>query len=123
MNVRLENAHTCPVAELGEGPGGPAPPLILAKKINNKIVKKRRRKKSRQGKRYSQINFASTSQKNRPPLAQGLDPPLMSETSFRLPMRNECEVIHDHGLLDFKLRSSIYEIFHLSPHTHSSRAY
>ena len=41
-------------------------------------MKKRRRKKNRQGKRYSQIDFVSTSQKNRgPPLAQGLDPPLV----------------------------------------------
>ena len=40
-------------------------------------MKKRRRKKSRQGKRYSQINFVSTSRKNRAPaLAQGLDPQL-----------------------------------------------
>ena len=43
-----------------------------------KIMKKRRRKKSRQGMRYSQIDFVSTSQKNRSPsLAQGLDPPLV----------------------------------------------
>ena len=41
-------------------------------------MKKCRRKKSRQSKRYLQINFVSTSQKNcpPPPLAQGLDPPL-----------------------------------------------
>jgi len=42
-------------------------------------MKKPRRKKSQQGKRYSQINFVSTSQENRAsPLAQGLDPLLAS---------------------------------------------
>ena len=51
--------------------------LVLEKK--NKITKKRRRKKSRQGKRYSQINFVSTSKKPGPPLAQGLDPPLQQQ--------------------------------------------
>jgi len=65
------------VADLGEGRGEARVPPYFGKK-NNKIMKKRRRKKSRQGKRYSQINFVSTSQKNRPTLlAQGLDPPLM----------------------------------------------
>ena len=29
----------------------------------------------------------------------------------------------DHGLLDFKIRSSIYETFHISLHIHSSRAH
>ena len=56
------------VADLGEGP-----PLFWQKKM-----KKCRTEKSCQDKRYSQINFASTSPKNRPPppLAKGLDPPL-----------------------------------------------
>ena len=64
------------VADLGEAPGGPGPPLLWQKK-NNEMMKKRRRKKRRQGKRCWQINFVSTSHKNRPPfLSSGLDPPL-----------------------------------------------
>ena len=47
------------MADKGEGPGGPGLPPCFGKK---KILKKRRRKKSRQGKRYSQINFVSTLQ-------------------------------------------------------------
>ena len=75
----LRSTSTFSVADLGEGPGGArAPSLFWQKNKWNKIMKKRRRKKSREGKRYSQINFVSASQKNRsPPLAQGLDPPLL----------------------------------------------
>ena len=52
------------VADAGEELG---PPLFWQKKKIIIIMEKRRRKKRRQGKRYSQINFVSTSQKNRPP--------------------------------------------------------
>ena len=47
------------VADQGEGPGWPAPPILGKKRRNH------RRKKSRQGKHPPS-----------PPLAQGLDPPL-----------------------------------------------
>ena len=59
------------VADLGEGPR--AAPYFGKKKI-----KKCRRKKSRQSKRYTQINFVSTSQKNRAP------PPLYLKVWIRL---------------------------------------
>ena len=49
------------MADLGEWAQGPGLPLFWQK---NKIMKKSRRKKSRQGKRYSQINFVSTLQLN-----------------------------------------------------------
>ena len=68
FQAQLASSRTTPllllligaVADLGEGPG---PQLILTEK-KNKTMKKRRRKKSRQGKRYSQINFVSTLQLN-----------------------------------------------------------
>ena len=53
------------MADIGEGPGGPEPPLFWQKKNKqtNKITKKKRRKNSLQGKRYLQINIVSTSPK------------------------------------------------------------
>ena len=52
-----------PMVDLGEGPGGPGPPLILVKKNKN-----HRRKKRQQGKQQKKPAP--------PPLTQGLDPPL-----------------------------------------------
>ena len=40
------------------------------------------------------------------------------------PVKNGCEVIYencdDHGLLDFKIRSSIYGTFHISLHNNNN---
>jgi len=59
----------CTVADLGEGPRGPAPPLFWVKK-----------EEMTEGRKASRASKTPPP----PPLAQGLDPPLVYELAMAL---------------------------------------